>query len=540
NTFISDPITTTDGVDPITAYLGTYGTYSTFSSSLVSYLGGSTNYAAQLATLINKETADAQVKADKELKDLDLSGIYSTYSEAATVTLPNAAQYFEGVTISYEITTGDTVATVSGNTLTVTPSSTTTNVTLKVTVTVGGKTATKNINFTVEEPKVFVTVDTPAVNTEYIYYYYHTQNQKNYYFTGYKYGDYYFSASENAADAVGLYLETVTGGYNVYYLKNNAKTYLVVYLSGNYVTAKTTTTKADASVFTYNTEYKTLLTAVPEKGNYFLGTYGSNTDCRLPAESYIPEGDYVTHFGEYKKVSEITDAEKVAHEKLSFNPSIDETVAEDKMINVPVVGATYKEVTIEWNSSNAAVATVNGNQITFNQGAIDQQVTLLAQFYVNGAVVGAPITFQVTVKSVVPQPVQGTVEEFAIAANTGTSGTKSLSWSSEHFNFLAEQANSTTTIRTSDSSHYRAYKGSTFKISSKNGEGIKQIVFTCEPESYGGNYANPMVDSLTTEGLTATVSGQTVTVVVNEGTVTEVLFTATAQFRINKIVITYA
>lgn len=127
-------------------------------------------------------------------------------------------------------------------------------------------------------------------------------------------------------------------------------------------------------------------------------------------------------------------------------------------------------------------------------------------------------------------------ESVVIKATTGTSGTKSLSWASENFNFLAEQADSATTIRTSDSGHYRAYKGSTFTISSNNGQKIQKIVIT----TTGGSYNIASASYVTTSGVTVTCSGTTCTIVVNDGVeLTEVALKAVEQFRVSNIEITY-
>jgi len=126
-----------------------------------------------------------------------------------------------------------------------------------------------------------------------------------------------------------------------------------------------------------------------------------------------------------------------------------------------------------------------------------------------------------------------TVEsEFSIAASKGTLADKTITWQANGFTVVGEQAKSTTAIRTSDSDHYRVYKSSTLAI---KGTGITQVVITAQ----NADYAKVLGESLTTAGATATVDGNVVTVTVNEGTVAEILFTATAQTRITKIVVTY-
>ena len=123
-------------------------------------------------------------------------------------------------------------------------------------------------------------------------------------------------------------------------------------------------------------------------------------------------------------------------------------------------------------------------------------------------------------------------ETFEIAANAGTLGDKVITWNAENFTVVGAQAGSTNAIRTSDSDHYRVYAKSTLTIS---GTGMTKIVFTATSASY----ATVLAGSLTTAGATATADGNIVTVTVNDGTLDEIAFTASAQTRISKIVVTY-
>lgn len=127
-------------------------------------------------------------------------------------------------------------------------------------------------------------------------------------------------------------------------------------------------------------------------------------------------------------------------------------------------------------------------------------------------------------------------ETFAIAANAGTLAADSLSisWSSDNFNYVGEKGTGNP-IRTSDSDHFRVYKGAIFTISSKNDKQITKVVITAT----SADYATVLAASLTTEGVTATADGKTVTITVDSGSVESISFTATAQFRISNIEITY-
>ena len=128
-------------------------------------------------------------------------------------------------------------------------------------------------------------------------------------------------------------------------------------------------------------------------------------------------------------------------------------------------------------------------------------------------------------------------ETFNIAASAGTlaSDSLSISWASDHFNFVGKKANSTTAIRTSDSDHFRVYQGSEFSISGKNGEKITKVVITVT----ASNYASILADSLATNGVTATVDGTVVTLTIDGGSIDAIEFSATAQFRVKSFVISY-
>ncbi len=127
-------------------------------------------------------------------------------------------------------------------------------------------------------------------------------------------------------------------------------------------------------------------------------------------------------------------------------------------------------------------------------------------------------------------------ESASIIANTGTLSADSLSisWASNNFNFVNEKGTNTNAIRTSDSDHFRIYKGNQFTISGKNGENISKIVFTAT----SSDYATVLVESLEAAGYTATADGKIVTLTVATA-VTSVTFATTAQTRISAIEVTY-
>ncbi len=129
-------------------------------------------------------------------------------------------------------------------------------------------------------------------------------------------------------------------------------------------------------------------------------------------------------------------------------------------------------------------------------------------------------------------------ETMQIIGSTGTlaSDNSSISWASESQNFDFVNTKGSTAIRTSDTGHYRVYQNSTSVISAKNGCLISKIVITCT----SSDYATACANSVTDEGVTATVNGTEVTITVTSGYVTSIEIGATAQWRLSKVEISYS
>ena len=130
-------------------------------------------------------------------------------------------------------------------------------------------------------------------------------------------------------------------------------------------------------------------------------------------------------------------------------------------------------------------------------------------------------------------------ETITVAGSTGTqpSDKKSISWTSDNFTITNEQAGSTTAIRTSDSDHFRVYQSSKLTIASNDNQQITQVVITCTSADYATACANSFN---AISGISATASGTTVTITVDAGSVTSITATATKQFRIKTLVVTYS
>ena len=360
------------------AFLGTYKQFETVSASAMKYI--SSNFAAKLCTFIDKTTATDEVKATKELKDLNVS-FEASYALATEITVPTAAQYFDGVTVAWT-SSNTAVASFDGDQLTISPAKAATTVTLTVTVTSGTVTKTQDYTITVDELTQFITVINVAVDTPYTFFYYNTNDSKNHYFAGYNSGDYYFSDVTDISEAVNVYLETATDGYYAYYMDGETKNYLVVYLSGTHTNCKVVTAQSDATVFAYDTELNTLIATLGET-QYFLGSFSDKDSFRPSNISYAQSGNYISHFATTVKYSEITDETKIVAEKQVISSLFDSTISEATTYELPAVGETYSEVAIAWEvTADSDIASITDGVLSIAVPEFTTTVTVTATFTV--------------------------------------------------------------------------------------------------------------------------------------------------------------
>ena len=137
------------------------------------------------------------------------------------------------------------------------------------------------------------TVKEPAADTAYKFMLTQGKLEKDLYFTGEMSGN-YLATSEDVAAAVDVYLETVEGGYRLYFTKEDVKTYVDIYeykegKAGIRLTAEPT------AVFTWNAELG-ILTANVIGSDYYLGTYNTFNTISASATTYIT-GDNASKIG---------------------------------------------------------------------------------------------------------------------------------------------------------------------------------------------------------------------------------------------------
>ena len=139
-------------------------------------------------------------------------------------------------------------------------------------------------------------VTNPTVGTAYnLYVNQETAGKVVYFAGGAANQPYYLATTEDAQEAVDVYLEPVTGGFRMYYMDGTTtKTYIDAYLSGTYYNARLTT--EPTAVYTYNSEYNTMVANI-EGMDCYLGAYNSFTTISLSKYEYITgSSSYASHF----------------------------------------------------------------------------------------------------------------------------------------------------------------------------------------------------------------------------------------------------
>lgn len=155
-----------------------------------------------------------------------------------------------------------------------------------------GKTATVQISRFVEAKKASgVTIaDAPVAGTAYkltVAQNEETVNQ-TLYFTGNMSG-FYLESTTNPFEAVDVIVEETTGGYYLYFLNGETKTYIdIVERDGEENKGKVNIklVETPSCVFTWNTEFKTFVTSVAG-GDWYLGCYKTYTTISASSTSYI-------------------------------------------------------------------------------------------------------------------------------------------------------------------------------------------------------------------------------------------------------------
>lgn len=139
-------------------------------------------------------------------------------------------------------------------------------------------------------------VTNPEVGTGYKFALYQAKLKKYLYFTGAMDGN-FFAMSENAAEAVDVYMEATEGGYYFYFLNGETKTYLSMegYEKDGKQRASVKLTAEATTVFAYSEDAKTYVSVVGSDTFYF-GTYNDFATISASSVFYIT-GDKASNVG---------------------------------------------------------------------------------------------------------------------------------------------------------------------------------------------------------------------------------------------------
>ncbi len=135
----------------------------------------------------------------------------------------------------------------------------------------------------------------PAENTVYKLFMYQTQNAEYVYATGAMSG-YYGASSTTPADGIDVTAKNVTGGFILSCSNAGATNYINVVANGTYKNFVYGTSEADATVWTFDTEWGTFVTTLGDE-KVCLGAYGKYDTFGVLTASKVSATDYKACLG---------------------------------------------------------------------------------------------------------------------------------------------------------------------------------------------------------------------------------------------------
>ena len=346
-------ITTTIVIDEedTVFYLGTYDYHDTISASKIKYASSPTSYIGHLVTLVDRTTVTAPVKVEHESIALNTAPVYVGDT---VIELPVVGTRYPDVAISYATT--DSNVSVNGGNLTVSGVEATKAITVTATFTCGEETDTKDMEIKLV-PNNSVDIIDALYNLD---------------------------SGENFGNKVSL-TGVVTSTSNLNEEKGSVCATIIVKGRENKVVGAYT-------MFADSTDSNATAKGLAV-GDYITVT-GTLTHYYSKATSDQYQFDYGCTFVK----ATAPDADKVAIESglISFAQSYTKST----VINLPVAGQYFNDVTIDWESDNScAVVDATENTLTITPASTVQEVTLTASITV-GTNAPETVTYEFTVESI--------------------------------------------------------------------------------------------------------------------------------------------
>ena len=247
-------------------------------------------------------------------------------TEDTTITLNTAGQSYSDVKIEW--TSDSECAVISDGVLTITLPEEDTVVTITAVITCGeasqSVTFTINVDAAATDAYITAPVASPETDTAYKFALYQANLGKTLYFAGAMSGN-YLATTDKPAKAADVYVEAVDGGFRIYFLDGETKTYLDIYeytegKVGVHLTAEPT------AVYTFNAEMG-IYTANVAGNDYYLGTYKTYDTISASKTDYIT-GDNAANVGISQFVAQLS----------TLTPAVYVTSA----VEAPAVDTAYK------------------------------------------------------------------------------------------------------------------------------------------------------------------------------------------------------
>ncbi len=130
----------------------------------------------------------------------------------------------------------------------------------------------------------------PVAGTAYKMYMYQTKLAKALYFNG-QMSDKYLATTENVDEAVDIFVEEVDGGYHMYFMNGDTKTYIdIVLREGETKKTNVVLVTEPTCVYTWSESLEIFVTHVGE-ADFFLGTYGTYNTMSPSSTYYITDAN---------------------------------------------------------------------------------------------------------------------------------------------------------------------------------------------------------------------------------------------------------
>lgn len=337
---------------------------------------------------VEKAVITPELKVDITKSEVSLPAIVTA---TGSIDLATAGTTYGDVTIAWALDAEYAFAKIEDGKLVISalPAAPTV-LTLTATVTCEGVTDTVTLTVTVRKQ-----YEVPALNTPFVMALDQNKLGKTLYFAGKMSGNFY-ATTESIVEATEVMIEAVEGGYRIYFMDGETKTYLDIIPNGTTKVNVVLTAEPQAT-YVFDTTLG-VFTANVVDNDWYLGTFNTYNTISASKTSYI-SGDNAANVGVsqfvcYFTTRVITDAIKVDTEKADI---ADTRMTEAGAIDLPAAGSTFADVAISWSiDQDYDFATFADGKLTVTDLPMSETVITLTATLTCGEVTET-VTMKVTV-----------------------------------------------------------------------------------------------------------------------------------------------